>query len=171
MATKAIQSPVGQLSAFVSDGNLVALAFPANVASVTRQLERQGLKARKKFTDAKDESVLVEVARQLDLYFSGKLSHFHLPVRTGGTAFQEEIWKALREIPWGATTTYGDLARKLRRPGAARAIGMANARNPIAIIIPCHRVTGAGNKIKGFAGGSAAVRGLLAIERKPKGLP
>ena len=166
MTSRTIESPVGRLLAIASNGKLIALAFPANRKTVTSQLTRQGFAATKNKTSATDEGVLDRVAGELELYFAGRLRKFSIPMGTNGTEFQEEVWGALRRIRWDTTTTYGDLARELKRPGSARAIGMANAKNPIAIIIPCHRVTGAGNKIKGFAGGSAAVRGLLAIERK-----
>ncbi len=171
LTTRTIDSPVGNLCAFASGGELVGLAFPSNAEAVTRELARRDYRTADHPRRDLDELLLDEVERQLDLYFTGKLRKFELPIRTSGTAFQESIWKSLRQLPWGTTTTYGDLARNLKRPGSARAIGMANARNPIAIIIPCHRVTGARNKIKGFAGGSAAVRGLLAIERISEGLP
>jgi O-6-methylguanine DNA methyltransferase len=166
MSQRTIKSPLGRLSAFASNGHLIALAFPTNLTSIHCRLVQQGLVLAENDQNKANERVLDQVEEQLGLYFGSTLTKFSVPVRAHGTEFQQKIWRALGRIPWGNTTTYGELARKLGCPGSARAIGAANAKNPIAIIIPCHRVTGAGNKIKGFAGGSAAVRGLLAIERK-----
>ena len=105
-----------------------------------------------------------EVIAQLDAYFAGELRRFDLALAPEGTAFQREVWSALSAIPYGETVSYGELARRLGRPAASRAVGAANGRNPIPIIIPCHRVIGADGSLTGFGGGLAIKRKLLALE-------
>lgn len=105
-----------------------------------------------------------EVARQLHAYAVGELTAFDVPVRPHGTPFQQRVWRALLDIPYGETRTYGEVAASLGRPTAARAVGLANGRNPIPIIIPCHRVIGADGSLTGFGGGLALKRRLLALE-------
>jgi methylated-DNA-[protein]-cysteine S-methyltransferase len=105
-----------------------------------------------------------EVIAQLDAYFAGRLQTFDLPLAPEGTPFQREVWSALTTIPYGETMSYGELARQLGRPAASRAVGAANGRNPIPIVIPCHRVVGADGSLTGFGGGLAIKRQLLALE-------
>lgn len=107
-----------------------------------------------------------EVASQLDGYFGGERRVFDLPLNAAGTPFQHEVWKALQALPYGATTSYGELAAELGRPGAARAVGRANATNPIPIVVPCHRVVGADGSLTGFGGGIELKRKLIAHERQ-----
>jgi methylated-DNA-[protein]-cysteine S-methyltransferase len=97
-------------------------------------------------------------------YFAGQVRVFDVPVAAVGTPFQQRVWAALREIPYGQTATYGELAAALGSPGASRAVGAANARNPVSIVVPCHRVVGAGGAITGYAGGLARKRALLDLE-------
>ncbi|HWR23744.1 MAG TPA: methylated-DNA--[protein]-cysteine S-methyltransferase [Feifaniaceae bacterium] len=109
--------------------------------------------------------VLLEAAEQLNAYFAGTLREFTVPVLMEGTAFQQKVWRALTEIPYGETRSYGQLAQAIfGRSNAARAVGHANARNPISIIVPCHRVIGAGGVLTGYAGGLAAKELLLKLE-------
>ncbi len=103
-------------------------------------------------------------AAQLDAYFSGSLRQFHLSLAPGGTAFQLAVWDALRQIPYGQTVSYGELARQLGHPQGARAVGLANGANPLPIIVPCHRVIGADGSLTGFGGGLPIKRALLALE-------
>jgi len=105
-----------------------------------------------------------EATRQLTAYFGGRLQHFDLPLRPEGTEFQLAVWRALQEIPYGTTCSYGDLARRIGRSDAARAVGAANGRNPIPVIIPCHRVIGADGSLTGFGGGLPIKQKLLALE-------
>ncbi len=107
-----------------------------------------------------------EAKRQLSAYFAGELTEFDLPLALTGTAFQQGVWKQLRQIPYGATVSYGELARRMGQPNACRAVGLANGRNPLSIIVPCHRVVGAGGKLVGYAGGLARKEALLALERR-----
>jgi methylated-DNA-[protein]-cysteine S-methyltransferase len=111
-----------------------------------------------------DPDAYPEAVRQLGAYFEGDLTRFDLPVRLHGSAFQQEVWHALTEIPYGETTSYGELARRVGRPGAARAVGLANGQNPVAIIVPCHRVVGADGSLTGYAGGLHRKRILLQLE-------
>ena len=108
----------------------------------------------------------VEVRRQLEEYLAGRRKNFDLPLALSGTDFQKRCWQALREIPYGETRSYGDIARAVGSPKAFRAVGMANHRNPIAIIVPCHRVIGSGGSLTGFGGGLDVKAFLLGLESK-----
>jgi methylated-DNA-[protein]-cysteine S-methyltransferase len=105
-----------------------------------------------------------EVKAQLRAYFEGRLNEFDLPLAPQGTEFQSRVWQELRGIPYGETISYAELARRIGNPKASRAVGHANARNPISIIVPCHRVIGADNSLTGYAGGLERKRALLAHE-------
>jgi methylated-DNA-[protein]-cysteine S-methyltransferase len=107
-----------------------------------------------------------EAARQLGQYFAGERAGFELPLRMHGSEFRRRVWEALRGIPFGQTRSYGELARSVGRPSAARAVGLANGRNPFAIILPCHRVVGATGALVGYGGGLERKRWLLAHERR-----
>ena len=111
------------------------------------------------------DPVIVEAARQLRAYFAGERDSFALPLRPAGTPFEVEVWEELRRIPYGETLSYGELAGRVGSPGAARAVGRANACNPIPIIVPCHRVIGADGSLTGFGGGLDTKRRLLDLER------
>jgi len=113
--------------------------------------------------------VLAEAARQLDEYFAGERRTFDLPLAPRGTPFQQRVWSALRDMPYGATTSYGALALRLGDPNATRAVGAANGRNPISIIVPCHRVIGASGSLTGFGGGLERKRWLLEHEARTAG--
>lgn len=128
-------SPVGRLLLREEDGALAALS---RTSEPLRPPETP---------------LLMEAARQLAAYFDGTLTAFDLPLKTHGTAFQEKCWAALREIPYGATVSYGEQARRIGNPKATRAVGGANHYNPIMIVIPCHRVVGANGSLTGFGGG------------------
>lgn len=121
--------------------------------------------ARPASDERESVSAFAEVCRQLDGYFDGSLTCFSLPLAPAGTTFQSAVWEALLDIAYGETCSYGEIARALGRPGASRAVGAANGANPIPIIIPCHRVIGAGGQLTGFGGGLATKRWLLDHER------
>ena len=114
---------------------------------------------------AEDSLAFGDVARQLDEYFAGMRATFDLPLAPAGTPFQRRVWAELASIPPGKTVTYGELARRVGHPGAARAVGAAVARNPISIVVPCHRVVGSDGTLTGYAGGVARKAFLLALER------
>ena len=115
-----------------------------------------------------DERVLRETAKQLNEYFSGKRRKFELPLIFNGTEFQHRVWRALTEIPFGETRTYSQLARHIGNPAACRAVGLANGKNPIAVIVPCHRVIGADGSLTGFGGGLPRKEWLLGHEGFPE---
>ena len=110
--------------------------------------------------------VLASAAEQLAAYFAGELRVFDLPLGAEGTGFQRLVWRALDTIPFGETRTYGAIAHAIGRPSASRAVGAANGRNPISIIVPCHRVIGASGELTGYAGGVEMKQWLLAHERR-----
>ena len=112
-----------------------------------------------------DEPTIAETTRQLGAYFAGGLRSFDLPLDFRGTEFQRRVWRALTEIPYGETRSYGEIARAVASPAAVRAVGAANGRNPISIVAPCHRVIGASGSLTGFAGGLKAKAFLLDLER------
>ncbi len=156
LSSTAVASPVGALTLVADDDSLVAILWEEDAPT------RVPLPAA---VAAPDHPVLVEAGRQLDEYFAGRRRAFDLPLRFRGTEFQRAVWSALLAIPFGETSSYGAIARSLGRPGAARAVGAANGRNPISIVAPCHRVIGANGALTGFAGGLAAKETLLALER------
>ena len=113
-----------------------------------------------------DKAPFREVIRQLEMYFEGKLQDFDIPLVLDGTEFQLRVWRNLQKIPYGETVSYGQLAKRLGRPAAARAVGLANGSNPIPIIIPCHRVIGSNGDLTGFGGGLPLKKKLLALESR-----
>jgi len=155
LAFTTFPSPVGTLKLVASDDGLVAILWqdddPDRVR-LTRLEERP------------DHPILRETVGQLGAYFAGSLKRFDLPLDFRGTDFQKQVWAALLSIPFGETRSYGQIAGQIGRPGASRAVGAANGRNPISIVAPCHRVIGSGGALTGFAGGIAAKRYLLEFE-------
>ncbi|WP_031004433.1 methylated-DNA--[protein]-cysteine S-methyltransferase [Streptomyces sp. NRRL F-5727] len=113
---------------------------------------------------APDPRPFGEAIRQLDAYFAGELTDFDLPLHLEGTPFQLRVWEQLRLIPYGETRTYGELAEALGSPGASRAVGLANGKNPVSVIVPCHRVIGSGGSLTGYGGGLDRKQRLLAFE-------
>ncbi len=113
----------------------------------------------------RDAEPLREAQQQLEEYFAGERREFSLTLEPGGTDFQQRVWQALRGIPYGGTMSYGELARRIGNPRAVRAVGLANGRNPISIVVPCHRVIGADGSLTGYGGGLERKRFLLALER------
>ncbi len=146
-------SPLGELL-LTSDGQcLTGLYFPAH-----QDRHAPGSDWRL------DDGQFAEVRGQLDAYFAGKLKEFDVPLATSGTPFERRVWNALRGIGYGTTVSYRDIARRIGRPTACRAVGMANGRNPISIIVPCHRVIGADGSLTGYGGGLQTKRRLLELE-------
>ena len=128
-----------------------------------------GLGQQASAVDADVSHPLLERCRaQLEAYFKGQRQTFDIPLAAVGTAFQHQVWAALREIPFGETVSYGAIASALGKPAASRAVGMANGRNPLPIVVPCHRVIGANGQLTGYSGGLACKRWLLAHEQAMK---
>jgi methylated-DNA-[protein]-cysteine S-methyltransferase len=155
-----IDSPLGPLTLVADDGILTGLYM-------NRQRHAP---PSERFGEAADETdaPFAETSRQLKEYFAGQRTEFDLPLAPDGTPFQRRGWAALREIPYGETMSYGQLADRIGRPTAARAVGLANGRNPVGIIVPCHRVIGADGKLTGYGGGVARKQHLLTFEREVK---
>lgn len=147
-----LDTPIGPLTLEAGDAGLRTVLFGERVAST--EALRGG------------HAILEAASVQLEEYFAGERRTFDLPLDASrGTAFQREAWLALVGIPYGTTTTYGEQARRLGRAGAARAVGAANGRNPLPIVLPCHRVIGAGGALTGFGGGLPVKRALLDHEQ------
>lgn len=161
-----IETPIGGLMiAADALGNLRAALFTEEAEVVRAQLRR--LYGDQDFTlsPSRDPSGIVTAITR---YFGGELDAIEtIPVETGGTPFQLEVWCALREIPCGTTTSYGELARRIGRPKAVRAVGAANGDNPIAVVVPCHRVIGSNGSLTGYGGGLERKRWLLDHEKRP----
>jgi methylated-DNA-[protein]-cysteine S-methyltransferase len=156
--TTTFDSRVGELTLIATDLGLRAVKWP---------VERVGrLPLPDEMISSSDHPVLEATRVQLEEYFNGERTEFDLPLDLRGTDFQKSAWIALASIPYGETATYGEQAARIDRPKAVRAIGAANGRNPISIILPCHRVVGANGDLTGFAGGIDTKRDLLAFERR-----
>ena len=153
-------SPVGTLGIARRGGAITSLRFASN----------GGQPSPLGTGWVRDDHAFDDLREQLACYFAGRLESFDLELAPEGTAFQQRVWSALRNIPFGQTLSYGALAGQLGRPGAARAVGTANGANPIAVLIPCHRVIAADGSLAGFAGGVEIKRRLLDLERKHAGL-
>ena len=152
-----IDTPIGRIELEAAGGALTRLTMlPARARAESRR--------HNELVAERDAAVLRDAERQLAEYFAGRRTRFDLPLKPEGTAFRQRVWRALRDIPFGQTRSYGDLARTLKT--AARAIGGACGANPIGIIVPCHRVVGGGGAIGGFSGGEGCdtKRFLLALE-------
>ena len=148
-----VESPVGPLLLAGTGEALIELRFGE------RRDAREWLRG-----GASPSPVLREAAHRLDAYFAGRLRTFRLPLAPEGTPFQQRVWAALLEIPYGQTLSYGEVARRIGKPSAGRAVGAANRANPIAIVIPCHRVIGADGSLTGYAGRLPVKRFLLELE-------
>jgi methylated-DNA-[protein]-cysteine S-methyltransferase len=155
-----VDSPVGTLTLVALDGILAGLYM---------NLQRH--RPMEEAFGASDPTPFTDVIRQLDQYFDAQRIDFDVPVKLVGTPFQRAVWAALREIPYGETMSYGQLAERIGSPGAARAVGLANGRNPIGIIVPCHRVVGATGSLTGYGGGLERKRYLLELERRNPARP
>ncbi len=149
-----LPSPVGELTIGAYDSGITVIAFPGEMPTA------QG---------AGNPSPLIrEAVSQLRAYFAGRLVSFELPLNPAGTAFQKSVWQALLAVPHGATASYGEIAAAVGNPRAARAVGLANGRNPIAIVVPCHRIIGRDGSLTGYGGGLDRKRWLLAHEQRQR---
>lgn len=156
LAIQMFEAPFGPLRLVARGDELVALHLPYGEMASSTPLD----------AIAKRTPILTAAQTQLREFFAGERVVFELPLAPQGTAFQRLVWQQLLAIPFGTTATYGDVARAIGRPAASRAVGAANGRNPIAIIIPCHRVIGADGTLTGYGGGMPTKKWLLAHERR-----
>ena len=152
---KMVDSPVGKLTLVATDEGLAAILWQKDRPA------RVGLRVE---VEDDRHPVLLETARQLEEYFAGRRKQFTVKLDVVGTPFQRKVWNALLTIPFGETRSYGQIAAQIGNPGAARAVGAANGRNPVSIIAPCHRVIGSTGKLTGFGGGLDTKAQLLALE-------
>lgn len=152
---KRIDSPVGLLTLAAKGDKLTAILWECEIDGRVKLGE---------MIEDPAFPVLQKTEQQLNEYFAGKRTRFELDLDFTGTEFQKEVWAALLEIPFGETRSYSDIARRIGRPKAVRAVGAANGRNPISIVAPCHRVIGTSGKLTGFAGGLANKELLLRLE-------
>jgi len=145
-----LSTPIGEVGIAEKNGAVTNVFFEQTV--------------RPKEFILKETPILTEAKKQLIEYFEGKRQTFSIPLAPEGTPFEQEVWNALLTVSYGKTSTYGELAAALGRPGAARAVGRANSRNPVSIFLPCHRIIGKGGSLTGYAGGLAAKAFLLTLE-------
>jgi len=157
-----IDSPIGPLTLIAQDGRLAGVRM-----EITRYEPDAAALGAAVTSDA--EPVLDAAASQLRSYFAGQLTRFDLPLALEGTSFQRSVWTGLLTIPYGEKVSYGELASRIGQPSASRAVGLANGRNPVAIIVPCHRVIGADGSLTGYGGGMDRKRYLLALEQRSSG--
>ena len=150
-----MQSPIGPLTIVATNGALVAVLMDGHHRSPVPESA----------WGERVDDALPDATLQLGEYFAGKRQAFDLPLAPSGTEFQRRVWAALAEIPYGETRSYGQIATAIGRPGASRAVGMANGRNPVSIVVPCHRVVGASGSLTGYAGGPERKQFLLDLER------
>jgi methylated-DNA-[protein]-cysteine S-methyltransferase len=153
MPTRVVPTPLGELTLVASLRGLREILWEAKSSPGTEPAHGH-------------EDVLDAAARQLEAYFAGDLRRFELPLDLAGTEFQVAAWRALADIPYGTTISYGEQARRLGRPRAVRAVGAANGRNPLPIVLPCHRIVGADGSLVGFGGGLSLKRRLLEHEAR-----
>jgi methylated-DNA-[protein]-cysteine S-methyltransferase len=153
LAYRHFMSPVGELLLVGHEDGLVRIGFPEGKSGVAIDS-----------TWTKREEPFREAVHQLDAYFRGTLREFDLPLLPEGTQFQMSVWKALQGIPYGTTVSYRDIAERIKNPKAVRAVGAANGRNPLPIVIPCHRVIGSGGGLTGYGGGLRIKEFLLRLE-------
>jgi methylated-DNA-[protein]-cysteine S-methyltransferase len=151
-----MDSPIGPLL-LVSDGQALTGLYMVE--------HRHGLSPASDWVQDECAVPLPEARAQLEAYFAGERTDFDLPLAPRGTDFQRRVWSELRAIPYGTTISYGELARRVGSPAAVRAVGQANGRNPISIIVPCHRVIGASGKLTGYGGGLDRKAALLDLEK------
>jgi methylated-DNA-[protein]-cysteine S-methyltransferase len=161
---RVVASPIGPLTLVAAGGTLAGVYMDAQ-----RHLPDTVASAWPAGQDGPDAAPLDAAARELAEYFAGERTEFDLPLAMAGTDFQRRVWAALREIPYGETVSYGELARGIGKESASRAVGLANGKNPVAIIVPCHRVVGSDGSLTGYGGGLDRKRFLLALEQRVSG--
>lgn len=173
---KEIMTPCGPLTLLCDGRALTAVRFGREAdGAATAKAAQAGAEMFEKVMPTQQtqearaaQEILEQAAREIGEYFEGKRRAFAVPTAAAGTPFQQAVWNALKEIPYGETRTYGEIARRIGHPRASRAVGQANNRNPLPIVVPCHRVIGASGALTGYAGGLAVKERLLELERTPR---
>jgi methylated-DNA-[protein]-cysteine S-methyltransferase len=150
-------SPLGTMRLVARGGALVGAYFDG---------QKYDAREGDDWREAPDDPVLREAARQFDDYFAGRRARFDLALEPRGTPFQQRVWRAIAMVPAGETASYGEIARRLGCPSSVRAVGAAIGRNPLIVVVPCHRIVGAGGALTGYAGGLDRKRALLELERR-----
>lgn len=163
-ARRTMNSPIGTLTIVADTDAIVQIWFDSESVRLNPDGHGRSVPGPTELVEAGEHPVLDRAVTQLDQYFHGERTEFDLPLSPKGTPFQQEAWLALREIPFGETITYGEQARRLGDSKKSRAVGAANGKNPIPIVVPCHRVVGANGKLTGFAGGLGTKAWLLDHE-------
>ena len=163
MQIRHLDSPIGVLTLVASDEGLTHVLFEGQ--------EPVDVGLPGDLPEVDDDPTLEAAASQLTEYFDGGRRDFDVALDLRGTEFQQQAWRQLAEVPYGETRTYGEQAEAIGRPGAFRAVGAANGRNPIPVILPCHRIVGSDGSLTGFAGGLDTKRRLLNLEQAQQGLP
>lgn len=174
--SKKITTPCGPLTLLCDGRTLVAIRFGREAdGAATAKAAQAGAEMFEKVMPTQQtqearaaQEILEQAAREIGEYFEGKRRAFAVPTAAAGTPFQQAVWNALKEIPYGETRTYGEIARRIGHPRASRAVGQANNRNPLPIVVPCHRVIGTSGALTGYAGGLAVKERLLELERTPR---
>lgn len=160
---KTLHTPLGPMLAMAERRGLVMLEFldrPILMREIDELRSRYGY-----LIGAGDSALLSRIEDELNRYFDGSLTRFDVPLHTPGSIFQNQVWEALRQVPYGTTCTYGEIALLLGKPGGSRAVGLANGSNRMSIVLPCHRVIGADGSLTGYGGGKARKEFLLRLER------
>ncbi|WP_300102273.1 methylated-DNA--[protein]-cysteine S-methyltransferase [uncultured Alistipes sp.] len=173
---KEIMTPCGPLTLLCDGRALTAVRFGREAdGAATAKAAQAGAEMFEKVMPTQQtqearaaQEILEQAAREIGEYFEGKRRAFAVPTAAAGTPFQQAVWNALKEIPYGETRTYGEIARRIGHPRASRAVGQANNRNPLPIVVPCHRVIGTSGALTGYAGGLAVKERLLELERTPR---
>ena len=147
-------------------GSIIIAVHETDIRLINFQCGAGSIRIPTDWQNEVNSGLILEAKRQLQAYFAGKLKHFELPLNPIGTLFQKKVWNELSKIPYGETVSYRDIAFAMRKPGACRAVGLANRRNPIQIVVPCHRVIGSDGKLTGYAAGLEIKRSLLELESK-----
>jgi methylated-DNA-[protein]-cysteine S-methyltransferase len=146
-------------------GTIILAATDGAICGIWFEGQRHFAGIGEGWLETPDDPLLRRAASQLEEYFAGQRREFELPLEPGGTEFQRSVWQAIARVGYGTTSTYGDLARELGVPGSVRAVGAATGRNPLSIVVPCHRVLARSGALTGYAGGVERKQALLALER------
>lgn len=168
-SSQSVTTEFGKLHIVASDSHLIALAFNQNWAAVKERLERHAKESGQFRLRGEPNAIIRRALKELHEFADGRRTSFSVPLKIFGTDFEKRTWSELRKVSQGKTLTYAELATKIGQPTAVRAVASANARNPISILIPCHRVISTSGALTGYSGGLALKKKLLTLEAAPRG--